>query len=132
MFIIYFITVRLVNGPTKYEGRVEVYHNGEWGIVCGNGWDLNDAQVVCRELGFGPAIVATNRPLYGQSDDSVLWLNNVYCVGTESTIEDCSLNRWGYQYCSPYQYSSVLCSASDGNINFSCNSCICVTPFLKV
>ena len=89
----YFI-VHLVNGASKYEGRVKVYHNGEWGSVCGDGWDLNDAQVVCSELGLGNAISATVRTFYGQGSGRI-WLNNVECVGTEITIGNCSHSGWG-------------------------------------
>ena len=44
--------VRLVNGTNEHEGRVEICSNHRWGTVCDNGWDENEAEVVCKQLGF--------------------------------------------------------------------------------
>ena len=62
------------------EGRVEVFYNGEWGTVCDVGWDLNDARVVCRQLGYADAIQAVfNQSAFlGQGSGSVL-MSNISC-----------------------------------------------------
>ena len=41
-----------MGGATPSEGRVEICLDNYWGTLCNNGWDIRDAMVVCRQLGF--------------------------------------------------------------------------------
>lgn len=43
------------NDPGSYRGRLEIFHNGEWGTVCGNRFDQVSADVVCQQLGYNRA-----------------------------------------------------------------------------
>ena len=53
--------IRLRGGSSDgRSGRVEVCLNSLWGTVCDDGWDSNDATVVCRQLGFTNIIYGIN------------------------------------------------------------------------
>ena len=82
------MNVRLAEGSSYNEGRVEVYYNGEWGTVCDDGWDDIDAGVVCRQLGFGSLGTAIGLADFGQGSGSI-WLDGVSCSGDELTLANC-------------------------------------------
>ena len=93
---------------------MEVYRNGIWGAVC-DVWDLDNAQVVCRQLGFDHANDVRNQLYYGWSS-GVFYSDDVNCVGNELTIEDCSHEvRMGVLLCFLFGYVAVQCSVSSGN-----------------
>uniref|UniRef100_A0A8C2GDI6 SRCR domain-containing protein n=1 Tax=Cyprinus carpio TaxID=7962 RepID=A0A8C2GDI6_CYPCA len=82
------INVRLVNGTSYCAGRVEVLHRGQWGTVCGLGWDLADAAVVCRELDCGEPVDALGDAHFGLGSRPVL-MKIAICTGSESTLKKC-------------------------------------------
>lgn len=99
--------VRIVNGNLT-SGRVEIFHEGVWGTICDDSWDIADARVICRMLGFPNAVSAPTNAKFGQGIGTI-WLDEVRCSGTEHSIWDCSKNRWGIEDCGHGEDASVVC-----------------------
>ena len=94
------------NSPSS--GRVEVLFNGTWGTICDNSWDLQDANIVCNELGYDGALSASGDAAFGQGTGQI-WLDNVKCVGNETMIAQCSHGGWGVHNCGHHEDASVVC-----------------------
>ena len=102
--------VRLVGGRWKGEGRVEIFFLGKWGTVCHDKWDIDDAHVVCRQLGFSGAVSAPGSAHFGGGSGQI-WLDDVDCSGSEKSILKCRHNGWGRHRCNHDEDASVICSS---------------------
>ena len=81
--------------------------DAQWGTICDDNWDIQDAKVVCRQLGYPDAVAAPLSAHYGQGTGPV-WLDNVQCLGNESDIFACARN--GHHNCWHDEDASVECS----------------------
>ena len=103
------LNLRLISGGKHlFEGRVEQYYAGTWGTVCDDGWDINDAKVVCRQLGLGEAVKAVGGALFGQGQGYTM-LSNVDCIGHESALGWCLHSGWRRRNCSHSKDAGVIC-----------------------
>ena len=100
--------VRLVGGSNEAEGTVEVLHDGFWGTICDYWWDLRDARVVCRMLGFDGALNAPRSARFGQGSGRIL-LKYVTCDGTEDNLADCTHAGIGRYSCSHTRDAGAIC-----------------------
>uniref|UniRef100_A0A8P0PAR9 SRCR domain-containing protein n=1 Tax=Canis lupus familiaris TaxID=9615 RepID=A0A8P0PAR9_CANLF len=103
--------LRLVDGSGRCSGRVEVLHQGAWGTVCDDLWDLNEAEVVCRQLGCGRAVSALGKAHFGPGSGNI-FLDNLQCSGVERYLGQCAHSGWSEHNCGHHEDASVICSGS--------------------
>jgi len=124
-----FHVVRLYGGDRQLNGLVQFIsfaHSNpdarEWNYVCDDGWDINAAKVVCRQLGLGPPI--RTDPAQPLPDDGLVHryvMDNVNCEGTEQYLSDCPHLFDGYNFtmsdCIGSEAVSVTCGGK--SVQFS-------------
>lgn len=103
--------LRLVGSSGRCSGRVEVLHQGAWGTVCDDLWDLNEAEVVCRQLGCGRAVSALGKAHFGPGSGDIL-LDNLQCSGAERYLGQCAHAGWSEHNCGHHEDAGVICSGS--------------------
>ncbi|NXL26667.1 C163A protein, partial [Setophaga kirtlandii] len=89
------LELRLAGGGSPCAGRVEVKLQGHWGSVADDSWDMEDAEVVCQQLGCGSASAAYYTHERFGTGDGLVSLALVDCRGDETTLWDCEIRGWG-------------------------------------
>ena len=101
--------LRLAAGAAPNEGRLEIFVNDQWGTVCDDRWDINDAAVACRQLGF-PGVITHLILSQVVSGTGPINLDDVQCLGNEARLLDCSHRLpTGTHNCSHFEDAGVRC-----------------------
>ena len=101
--------IRLVDGPSPLEGRVEICMNRAWGTVCNNSFSSSDAEVVCTQLGYkfnGSSVLTSFKTTIGSGP---IFLDRVSCEGVEERVIDCQQAPVGLHTCTHQQDIGVKC-----------------------
>lgn len=104
---------------------MELWHEGSWGTVCDDSWGLAEAEVVCQQLGCGPALDALGEAAFGPGNGSI-WLDEVRCRGRESSLWACARAPWGQSDCKHEEDAGVRCSGEwkDQGLGWAAG-CVC-------
>ncbi len=93
---------------------MEVFYNGEWGTICDDSWDIYDARVACRQLGYSDGLKALQGDEVSHGSGQI-WLDNVACTGNEQSLASCFHRGWGSHDCRHIEDAGVQCLTA-GNI----------------
>ena len=96
-----------MGGPNASSGRVEAWHEREWGTVCDDLWDDADAAVVCWRLGHSGGMQMHSGFTTGTGK---MWLDEVECEGTEVDLAQCKHAGWGEHNRDHKEDAAVICT----------------------
>ncbi|XP_072288954.1 scavenger receptor cysteine-rich type 1 protein M130-like isoform X2 [Eucyclogobius newberryi] len=100
--------IRLMGGPNACSGRVEVFHKGEWGTVCDDDWGMEEAHVVCKQMGCGIPVSVSTGSSFGRGKGQI-WLDNMECIGAETALTQCPHSGLGNHNCGHEEDAGVTC-----------------------
>ncbi|PIO40387.1 hypothetical protein AB205_0002070, partial [Aquarana catesbeiana] len=100
-------SVSLVDSFHHCAGLVEVYRRCERGMIRGDAWDLEDGDVICRELRCGSILKVEGQSISGTGK---LWLTGLNCAGNETALWKCPLSSWGTSTSEEKEAARVACS----------------------
>ncbi|XP_041035499.1 scavenger receptor cysteine-rich type 1 protein M130-like [Carcharodon carcharias] len=115
---------RLVGGDDTCSGRVEILLGNIWGTVCDTYWDLQDAAVVCNQLGCGAAVSTPGGAFFGEGIGSI-WNDINECIGNEMRLSDCPVSSWGHLQCTHKNDAGVICSGGHRQVRLTNGESVC-------
>ncbi|VEN46185.1 unnamed protein product [Callosobruchus maculatus] len=107
--------IRLVNGSSSHEGRLEVSHYGIWGTICDDDFNEDAAKFVCKRLGYKGASTVKKDSYFGAGSGPI-WLDQVSCSGEELDLKDCTTWEWGEHNCDHNEDVGVICDDAEPEV----------------
>ena len=98
-----------MGGRGRHEGRVQMYLLGHWATLCGHSWEVQDAVVVCHQLGYSTALASVTQTEFGGRID-LMWSYAMDCNGYEANLHECKKRPYSCSRSSP-NVAGVVCSS---------------------
>lgn len=101
----------MFGGSGENKERVEIFFGDSWGTICDDDWDINDANVVCHQLGYDHATEAPGSAEFDPGTGTI-WMDDVQCHGAEQLLGQCISSGWSNSNCDHTEDASVICSST--------------------
>ena len=96
-------------GVNSHSGVIEILYSGSWGRVCDDEWDLLDATVACRQLGYSYALTAhEGKDVFGVGSATII-LDDLKCTGEELSLFECNHRGYNTHDCTLNENAGVTC-----------------------
>ncbi|XP_053376327.1 neurotrypsin-like [Mercenaria mercenaria] len=103
-------SVRLAGGHLEYEGRLEVFQNGQWGAVCNDSFGTKEAMVACKMLNLTWDYAKTYPSAHFNESTLPVLLGDVSCSGSENSLFECMHRAWGEADCRHGENVGMSCA----------------------